>query len=357
MKTLGEHAAGRDNNFNLIRMLAASAVLLSHSWPIVYGPRTYEPLRDSWGFSLGTVAVLIFFAISGFFIAQSFDRSRTLTSFLSARFLRIFPALATVVLLTVFVLGPTMTRYDLDWYFTTGATYSYIWKNITLFDLQFSLPGVFEDHSFPRGINGSLWTLFYEVSCYAMVVIVGLMGLLKPKRFPIFLLIFVAFLIVQSLAPAHSPLFRVKIFPIIAFAIGMAFYIYRDRIMLSPMIAAGLIAAAVLMRHTPAYIYIFIFALSYTSFWLGHVGWLGKEYYNRLGDYSYGMYIFAFPIQQMVVEFLPNLGHYALAAISFGITLPVAVLSWYFIEHPALGRRENLSNWLRLVLRRPSPAG
>src|SRR5687767_8279407 len=88
VKMLSEVSSGRDNNYNLIRMVAASSVLVSHSWPISLGPDTIEPLKKLTGFSLGTIAVFVFFAVSGFFITKSFDRRDSFLSFMMARILR-----------------------------------------------------------------------------------------------------------------------------------------------------------------------------------------------------------------------------------------------------------------------------
>ncbi|HET7409345.1 MAG TPA: acyltransferase family protein, partial [Paracoccaceae bacterium] len=139
---LGDLAKGRDNNFNLLRMLAATGVLVSHAYPISRGPGVEQPLESILGgIALGTICVYVFFAISGFFIAQSFERSATLGGFLRARALRLFPALALVLCTTVLVAGLWLTAAPARIYW--AAVPEYLVHNITLFSLRYELPGVF----------------------------------------------------------------------------------------------------------------------------------------------------------------------------------------------------------------------
>jgi peptidoglycan/LPS O-acetylase OafA/YrhL len=170
-------ATGRDNNFNLCRMLAAISVLISDAYVLSLGPRTTEPLTNILGMSLGEVALITFFVISGFFVSQSFDRKRSFTDFWVARILRIYPGLALVLLLTVLLLGPFLTTLSITSYFSDPATFTYLPRNLSLKYLQYDLPCVFQDNPYPIATKGSLWTLFYEVSCYGLVAIVGILGL------------------------------------------------------------------------------------------------------------------------------------------------------------------------------------
>ena len=146
---LGTAARGRDNNLNLIRMVAASAVLVSLAWPQTYGVGVVEPLELATHHSLGRLSVYVFFAISGFLVAASFARSATLTRFVAARSLRLLPGLLVSLLLVSFVLGPLATRLPLADYLAARGTWMAVVQNITLFSPQFWLPGVFNDNPFP----------------------------------------------------------------------------------------------------------------------------------------------------------------------------------------------------------------
>ena len=120
MNTLGDLASRRNNNFNLIRMLAATAVLVSHSYPLSQGSTAVEPLSGWLGLSLGELAVITFFCVSGFFISLSRDRAPGLIDFVAARCLRIYPGLTLVLLLSVFLIGPIFTTLSTPEYLRSG---------------------------------------------------------------------------------------------------------------------------------------------------------------------------------------------------------------------------------------------
>ena len=351
VKMLGEVSSGRDNNYNLIRMVAASSVLFSHSWPISLGPETVEPLKKWTGFSLGTIAVFVFFAVSGFFITKSFDRRDSIWSFMIARILRIYPALFLVLILTVLIIGTAFTNMPVTDYFLKGETATYVPFNLSLIKMQYALPGVFASNPYGPAINGSLWTLFYEVLCYFGVVALGLCGFLAKRRFWIFLTAFAMLQAVALVAPLGTMLTHIAHLSL-PFAMGSAFYVYRDRVPLGGVYAVGLGLAAFISRGSIFQAPMFILAVSYACFWLGHVRWAGRNAYNRLGDYSYGMYIYAFPVQQMVVALAPGTSPLSLAATSFPLTLLLAILSWHLVERPALARRHEAASYLHNLVNR-----
>ena len=326
--------ASRENNFNLIRMIAASGVLVSHAFPIALGDGAAEPFQKALGgVSLGSVCVYVFFAISGYFIAQSFDRSSTPGRFLRARVLRLFPALAVVLAVTVLVAWAFYTTASPATFWRGAATY--VLRNITLFFLQYPLPGVFEDNPYGGTINGSLWTLGYEVLCYAGVFVLGMAGLLRRRALIAGLagLAVVAHMLAPALwlHPRLDNLIELG-FP---FALGTALYVWRERVPLNGYIAVGLAAAAAALRFTPVFETAFVTALSYAAFWLGCMPSRLFQRYNALGDYSYGMYIYAFPVQQLVAHHgaTTPLLNMALAA---PVTLVLAILSWELVEKRAL---------------------
>ncbi len=331
---IGDRSAGRDNHFNLIRMIAATGVLVSHAYPLSLGTGAAEPLQR-WlnGMSLGTVCVYVFFAISGFFIAKSFDRSPSLERFLRARALRLYPALAVVLVLTVLFSGLFLTAAPAGEFWK--AVPEYIIRNLSLFALQFELPGVFETNPYGPGINGSLWTLFHEVVCYTGVFLVGLLGLLRsPKAFAALL---IAFVILQPFALTFALPGKLTAFLKLAlpFAIGTAFYVWRNFIPLRLSVGLVLAALTVLTHATPLFQMIFVIALSYWVFLIGLAEVPPLLAYNRLGDYSYGIYIYAFPFQQLVAFWGVTLP-FTNMALAFPLTLAMAVLSWHVVEEPAL---------------------
>ena len=330
---LEARSRGRDNHFNLIRMCAASGVLISHAYPIALGPEAVQPLFLLLGKTLGTVCVYVFFAISGFFIAKSFDRGHSHTRFLEARALRLFPALITVLVLTVVFAGLFLTTAPAGVYWADVP--GYLIRNLTLVSLDYDLPGVFETVPYGPPINGSLWTLFYEVVCYGGVFLAGLLGLLrKPRLFALAFCLVVLACVVTPHLPVHGKLVALAKLAL-PFAIGTALYVWRVHVPMHWSLALGLVVLAVLAHGSPVAEVLFVLALSYGVLWLGLAQMPSLLAYNRLGDYSYGIYIYAFPLQQLAASMgavtpLSNM------AVAFPLTLICAVLSWHLVEKPAL---------------------
>lgn len=337
--TLEVHSAGRDNNLNLIRMLAASAVLVSHAYPLALGPGTPEPLMQLTGKSLGGLSVLIFFAISGFLITASYQRRPRAGAFLRARALRLLPGLLVCLLLTAYGLGPLVTTLSLGAYLSHPDPALFVLRDLTMFSLVFTLPGVFVENPYPA-VVGSIWTLSYEVLCYAGVFLAGLAGVLADRRRAAVLLL--AYLALWLLVKGEVIAVHIRIALLfelsLAFAIGAAFYLWRDRIPLSLPLAAALILGAALLRplNDLAYGFALNLALSYTVFWLAYVPKGPLLHYNRLGDYSYGIYIYAFPLQGWAAYAFGPQTPLENMLYAFPPTLLCAVFSWHLVERPAM---------------------
>lgn len=330
---IADRDAGHGNNFNLIRMLAAAGVMVSHAVPITLGQGTPEPLQAALaGDNLGRVCVLVFFAISGFYITRSFAAKRDPLAFLRARALRIYPGLAVMLLLTLAVGGLWIAADPARfWHSAPG----YVICNLTFVRAAPRLGGILEAAPFPGEVNGSLWSLRFEVACYAGVLVAGMLGLFQRRR--LFLALAAGFVAVYFAAPllTGSFLVRTMLFVGLPFVIGASFYVWRERIPLSLPLALGLAAAALLARPTPAFRAVFVLALCYAAFWLGFARSPLLARYNALGDYSYGTYIYAFPIQQLAV-----LWGFATPAANLAVAVPLtlacAVLSWSLVEAPAM---------------------
>lgn len=340
---------GRDNNFNLIRMVAAACVIVSHAFPITLGSGALEPLEASTGHKLGWIAVAVFFAVSGFLITRSFDRTSRLSRWIAARVMRLFPGLAVVLVLTAGLYGPALTTLETSAYFARAETYSYIPRNLSLAFLQFELPGVLTNTPFPGAINGSLWTLVHEVACYFAVFLLGVCGALRSRRgFLLFCAAYLAIFMVtmfpaiEAQLPAKLLAFRDLSYP---FVLGMMLYHWREKIVLSWIAVAILAVLTAAIRGTFVYDLVFVATIAYTAFVLAYrVGGTVRQY-NRLGDYSYGLYIYGFPVQQAVVALGWSDGPVENMMIAFPIALGLAILSWHLVEHPALERRNRVADW------------
>jgi len=356
---LSTQTKDRNNNLHLLRISAALAVLASHSWALATGNALLEPLRDSTGMSLGSLAVDVFFVASGFLVTASLLTRGSAVDFFWARCLRIYPALIVMVLLTVFALGPAFTSQQLPDYLTAYKTRAYLVTNgLMLSDIQYFLPGVFEGNPWPGAVNGSLWTLPLELRMYATLLgawlllwITGtwrirLMRLLIPGL----ALFYAAHLLRDLFIAEPSPAdLRLKFM----FFVGASCQVYKHRINLAAsgaLLAAAILAASWLLMPAQ-FPTVFLVAMPYLLLYLAFVPGGVVRQYNKLGDYSYGVYIYAFPVQQMLMASHPGLSPWSLLLTSCLITLGLSALSWHFIEQHALTFKTSMVRHTTRLLR------
>lgn len=280
---------GRPNNFDGLRIIAALLVLWSHMFALSGRP---EPMLVG-GHSFGNLGVLIFFGISGYLVSASWERDPDLGRFLARRFLRIAPGLAVAVPLAYGVVRASglLGFPDNPWHL----------------------------------LNGSLWTIEFEVYCYFLLA-----GLSMLTRTPA-LIFAVGVLASYVLLPAHH-LITFGLF----FAAGALLHAY-PKLRTGKALACWLLAALV-AHHEPR----IALALSVPplTVWIGMRSWPLLRDAGRFGDLSYGVYIYAWPVQQLVVAAMGRDASYlSLLAPSLLVTLALAFGSWHLVERPALGRK------------------
>jgi peptidoglycan/LPS O-acetylase OafA/YrhL len=330
---LGERVSDRDNNFDVLRLLAAWAVLVSHSFALV---GEAEPLHQL-NATLGNLGVLVFFAVSGLLIRRSWEYDPSPRDFWVKRALRLLPALATVSLVTAFVLGPIVTSRSLSAYFSSWETWIYPVRVTLLYTFGAGLPGVFEDNIYP-GVNGPLWSLPVEVFAYFCLFVLGVTGLLARRWF-------VTATAVASLAWAAWWVSITSdsvgaIYVLSAFAVGAAAYSWRDRIVLAWPVALALVLLCVVtgLGPTPLRVVVWTVAAVYLSYWFAYaVPAVGRPLV-RWGDASYGVYIWAFPVQQTIVQAGAD-DPWVVMAVATPIVWLLAIASWRLVERPALRRK------------------
>jgi peptidoglycan/LPS O-acetylase OafA/YrhL len=331
---------GRDNNFNFIRFVAASLVLFTHSYALATGSSQAEPLRATIGMTWGSIAVDIFFVTSGFLITGSYFARNNLLAFVWARVLRIYPALVAAILFCVFVVGIIFTTLSLSDYLSSTQTHRYFLKNITLFfGVDHHLPGVFTEVPFKGAVNGSLWTLPYEVKMYAILAlllsVISYLGkrlkFITVRKMILFIAIFSIGLNIFNHFQVVLPIKFVHLFSM--FFVGAAYYVWRDRIVLS--LSWALITLSLLLLSSidkDIFFILFCFVLPYLVFYAAYLPAGEIRNFNKYGDYSYGIYIYAFPVQQSLAQMIPNITVSTMIALSFMVTLIFAFLSWHLIE-------------------------
>lgn len=362
---LSDLSKGRDNNFNLIRIAAAYAVLVSHSFALALGTGDAEPLRHTLGMTPGSIAVDVFFLTSGFLVTASLLTKQDSLDFVVARVLRIFPGLLVMLLLSVFVVGLGFTTLPWQNYLTDPHTYKYFAKCLTLVrGVDFELPGVFTGNPYRNAVNGSLWTLPHEVAMY-LILVVAWLALFPVQRhrtrtFRLLLILSALVSGARVLAGHYGLMDEATPFPRLFFMFftGAAIFVLREHIQLArPVFLAALAAVVATGLQGGLFFPAYLLCLPYILFYMAYVPSGRIRNYNRMGDYSYGMYIYAFPVQQSVAALIPQISVPGMLAASTIVTTFLAALSWHVVEQPAMGLKSAVLSAVRdlISLRRRLP--
>lgn len=327
----------RVNNFDFVRCLAACFVIYGHCQVLDGNPAT-----EIAGVSIQSLGVLIFFALSGFLVTTSIQRHRSVLAFLVKRSLRIFPGLAVVVTVTTYLLGPAMTSLSVHDYFQSPIPQNYM-KNIALY-VGYMLPGVFDNNTYRIAVNGSLWSLPAEFFCYLIVAASAVL----PRRFS-GLFLGLAGLIAVSLnlylyrySGPHFIFYGTDLFQWAAVAV--CFFVSAIycafKIPLRPLVGLVVVVALLVLPSflpAPAASILMWVGLPYVILSLGGLATPILRRWGRFGDFSYGMYLYSFPITQTLVA----LNHNDIAVLILIPSVTVlsvccAFLSWHLVEKPVL---------------------
>jgi peptidoglycan/LPS O-acetylase OafA/YrhL len=360
---VAEGGAGRRERypvFDGLRIVAAVVVIFSHAFPLSGHPEPVVTFLGEYGLTFGALAVATFFVISGFLITMSWSVSPRTVPYSVKRVARIWPAFVIVVLAAAFVLGPLVTTLSVRDYFTDPGTWSYVAHNVFMAPIKYRLPGVF-DNLPSHAVNGSLWTLPYEVLAYVGVLLLGVVGLMS-KRAVVLALFIVALAVFRLDVASHRLHLHADVggmtFALLVglgawFLAGATLYLYRDRIPWSlPVAAVALIVATVGAVVGEAVLFVCGFA--YLVVFVGTRQWHAVERVHRLGDPSYGIYLYAFPVQQALV--LAGMrGAWSLFLVATPITVAFGYASWYVIERPAMRRMRHAGRASRPRVGAPAP--
>lgn len=360
-KPLADYALGRDNNFNLIRLIAAFAVLVTHTFALLTGDTQTEPLVADYGVSLGTVAVDIFFITSGYLVTASLINRQNISEFIWARILRIYPALWVMLFLTL-ILTISITTLPLKDFLSSYQVYVYFAKCATLLaGVAYELPGVYEVNPYPMAVNGSLWTMPYELRMYlaiaALWVLSGVLPLKNKIKFFMGLTLLIAvssfaYLLYGKYLSQSESLSRLPELVFMFFA-GASYYSYRSKVVLSSFVFSILFILLVLSAIfiKADFVMLLWLFMPYVLFYLAYIPAGFLRSYNKLGDYSYGIYIYAFPVQQATVMLYPEANILGVLLVSGTITLILAILSWHFVEKPVLALKGHFMQFYGLARR------
>lgn len=342
-----ELTGGRSSGFDYMRLALSVTVVLLHTVSISYGENAdavfwYGPLKPVY-----RLVLPMFFALSGYLVAASLERAKTIGVFLGLRVLRIYPALATEVLLSALILGPLLTAVPLLDYFKGSEFHLYLW-NVTG-DIHYQLPGVFKQNPVGPVVNAQLWTVPYELLCYITLAIFSVAGILRFRAISICAVIFatIGFVAVRFLKyhghfPETDAAFSGFLL-IVAFLSGLTFYLYRDIVPWSGKLAVvcGLVSV-LLVAVIPNGEYAAPLPIAYLTVYLGLTNFPRIGLLNH-ADLSYGIYLYGYTIQQAVADLFPWSRHWYLnGLISLPLVFLVAGGSWHFIERPALSLKSRL---------------
>ncbi len=382
MATFGSRLAdhkGVGPGFDTVRLVLALSVVFIHvSLLRVPSPEmALEPILpmvplQRWAFDF--VPVPMFFALSGFLVAASAERL-SLGQFLLNRSLRIFPALGFQIAFTMVILGPLLTSVPLAQYWSDPAFARYALNIVG--SIHYALPGLFLNNPEPAIVNGSLWTVPHEISCYLLLSLCVVLGLFRHRvlmllttlgLFGIAMVVYLCELAGVRL-PLHDMLTQVfvtrgaaRLVPL--FLTGIVFYQYRDRIphRLSYALAGAVAYVALAAFGSPAWLVNPIFWFLTAPIFAYGVLYAGLSPALPVGplrkaDYSYGIYLAGFPLQQALVQLMPGLTNpalfFVLSALVAGV---VAATSWHLVEKPILKLRRQFSVSARIHIS-AEPAG
>ncbi len=344
-----QRTSGRSSGFDYLRLGLAVLIICLHGGIASYGAGAQDRFLATPQGRPFLLLVPMFFSLSGFLVAGSWERCRTIFAFLGLRVLRIFPALSVQVVLSALVIGPLFTAYSLGAYFGDPLFIRFFWNAVG--HTQYALPGVFT-HNPDTAVNGQLWTVPYELDCYVILAGLALVGVLRRRG------LFLAGLAgVQGLLVVHA-LFRPHglTLPLsgqligLCFMWGLALYRFRDRVSWSGAWASLALAVSLAGLMIPNGKYFVTLPIAYFTVWLGLLN-PPRHWLVRSGDYSYGLYVFGYPVQQALATF-PELRIWWLnILLGLPCAFAVAFVSWHLIEKRALAQRGRLMDLEALLIR------
>lgn len=356
--------ARRGNSFGFVRFALACLVILSHSWTL--GGHGSEALAPETKETLGRLAVYGFFVLSGFLIAHSYSSTGSVVRFFWHRVLRIVPGYYACLLVTAAVFASVQR------YVETGSLVghwqdvgAFLYANKTLRVHSWQVGNTLAEHPYGYIWIGALWTLIYEFKCYILAGVLGVTGILR--RAPALVLVgYIGTLIALAVEIAHEGAVQ-KLMPgwiwidppmiefVPCFLAGMVAWLYRDRIRTMGWLATALlaVAVAVLMGWPKWFTLAAVVTLPYLTLYLA--ARLPFREFERRGDLSYGIYLYGFPVQQLLVTAgAASLDPVLFALLAVVATVPLAAASWFWVERPIL-RLKNIklpTAWLALAWRR-----
>jgi peptidoglycan/LPS O-acetylase OafA/YrhL len=343
-RSLGNAIESHDNGFNLVRLCCALLVVVYHAWQLARTGAGPDPISAILAphADLGSIAVSVFFLVSGIFVTQSWLRDPHVGRYAVRRLVRIIPGLFVCLLVTTTLAVTFFSDKGLAGLFT-GETWRFILGSTYLHGLQYIIPpeelriaGVLGGID----LNGPLWTLYWEARMYVMVALLGVCAMLTQRTWMRAAAIFL--LLAANLFPTvlSGYIWEVRWWSF--FLVGMLLQT------LAPTVRAGLIhvlgalalialngTRSLAMTGSTLTFFGLALLLGAVALWVGTARGPQVPHIHR-HDYSYGIYIYHWPVILMVREVLPPVNPPVLLAATLACLIPVAILSWHFVERPTI---------------------
>lgn len=326
------HALDRqNNNLDLFRLIAAGMVIYGHAFALAPGAGHQDLIGRTLGFDYsGSLAVKIFFFLSGIVVTNSLMEKGDPLRFAVARFFRIWPAFLLTIVTSALLIGPSLTDLSLPEYLRHPETHSYI-RNNAVMDIRFNLPGVFQHTPYKHAVNGSIWSIPIEIGAYIMLLGLFMTGLLKHK--PLALAIFC--LIILDPLVGNTLLFTWLKEPELrllapCFAFGAVLSLFKRELEINVGVVTGTWLLYYLFRHGSYNFYFF-----YAALFLSIIHLSTTPAVMRLrpkADISYGVYLWGFPVQQIMASHFAEYGPTVNQLLSLPTSILLGLLSWHMVE-------------------------
>jgi len=337
----------RNNSFGFLRLVFATAIIYSHSF-ILGGYGVVEPISQFLKIQGGvpSLAVIGFFVISGYLVSKSLDHCRNIFEYGWHRFLRIFPGFWMCLIVTAFVFAPfvfLIERHTLAGFslFGTDGAVPYITTNFFILMHRYSISGLLQNVPYKGVFNGSLWTLFLELKAYVFLGILSVIGQAKNKYVLITIFFCLWSIVLFNIPVDDSPnkwlrlvIDKQFLFYATYFFAGAIIYVQRNVI---PMKKSWFVAGVVLAFISAGWGYLHLLLPILAPYMIIYLAFNLPLFNNsRMGDYSYGLYIYAFPVQQTLALLGFNKSGLVYFMMAFVITWIIAKASWKWVEEPSL---------------------
>jgi peptidoglycan/LPS O-acetylase OafA/YrhL len=343
---------GKATGFDYLRIGLALFIVGFHSIATSSGAAAQSQLNGTAFRAISENLLPMFFALSGFLVAGSLERAKSLLVFLGLRVLRIYPALMVDTLVCALLLGPLFTSLPLREYFLDTRFWQYLLNGLGW--IHFYLPGVFDNNPM-RQVNQQLWTIPSELECYIAITLLAVVGLHR-KRFWFLVAIVTVLVGLEVQAISSKTEYDAGTRLVVCFLVGVTFYLYKEKVpwRLDWFLIATFLTAA--FAYSPKLAYLAPVPAAYMTIYLGFTN-PKKMKFLQTGDYSYGVFLYGWPIQQVLVATTPYAKiWWANILMAIPLSIGFAIISWHFFEKRALAKKGKLNDFDRWVKNIFSPS-